>query len=547
MVGEHEFTWNKEEERGQIGEKLLEDGKQEQRHYRKVIDMLDIAYWEWSSKAGFYCTSNYYQYAISKVPFEETRKSLVDGNVVHPDDREILKDFFAQGKLQSGKHTAILRMLMCDGSYRWTEILGLREYDGAEESVRISCILRDVNQEWVRQKKALQDALEEAKRANAAKTAFISRISHDMRTPLNGILGMTSFLKENIKEGQAARDIAQLEASSQYLLSLINDTLDISRIENGKLELHPIVCDGKGALEELLRLIRPSIEAKHIQFEVRIEDIPFTILYVDIARVEQIIVNIVGNAVKFTPENGKIEFVMKRISEENGMALDQILIRDTGIGMSKEFLPHIFEAFSQEEHRKAKTSEGTGLGMPITKKLIDLMGGTIEVESEIGKGSCFCINLPIKIASEEQVAQWKENSQKKEEEDILTEKRILVCEDHPLNREIATRLLIHKKMRVEVAENGKAAQKLFEQLPLHYYDAILMDIQMPVMDGIEATKAIRQLRREDAKTVPIIAMTGNSFDEDVKKCFEAGMNAHLSKPIDAKKLVSTLITEIGKR
>ncbi|MDY5881895.1 MAG: ATP-binding protein [Roseburia sp.] len=520
---------------------------QEQRHYRRVINMLGIAYWEWNVQAGFYCTSNYYQYAISEVPFEELRKNLVDEKVVHPDDREILKEFLAQGELQKGKCSAILRMLMCDGSYQWTEIIGLREYDGGEDAVRISCILRDVNQEWIRQKKALQDALEEAKQANAAKTAFISRISHDMRTPLNGILGMTSFLKETIQEGQAARDIQQLEASSQYLLSLINDTLDISRIENGKLELHPVVCDGKRVLEEVLRLLRPSIEAKHIQFEVRIEEIPFTVLYVDIARVEQIIVNIVGNAVKFTPEHGKIEFVMKRISEENGVAVDRIMIRDTGIGMSKDFLPHIFEAFSQEEHRKAKTSEGTGLGMPITKNLVDLMGGSIEVESEIGKGSCFMITLPIKIASEEQVARWKEESQKKEEEDVLINKRILVCEDHPLNREIVTRLLIHKKMRVEVAENGKVGEKMFEHAPLHYYDAILMDIQMPVMDGMEATRAIRALHRPDAKTVPIIAMTGNSFDEDVKKSFEAGMNAHLSKPIDAKKLVSTLITEIGKK
>lgn len=526
---------------------LLESILQEQKHYRQVLNMLDIAYWEWSKEGGFYSSSNYDKYALSRASSEELRSSRVYDGIVHPEDMPLLEDFLNQGNEKQRRCSTILRMLMVDGTYQWTEILGLREYDEMGRPVRISCTLRDMNEEWIRQKLALQEALDEAKRANEAKTVFISRISHDMRTPLNGILGLTSFLKDTVTDEQAKKDISQLELSGQYLLNLINDTLDISRIENGKLELHPVVCNGRTVFRNLVKLMKPNIEAKHLKFQMEAENIPFTMLKVDVVRVQQIIMNIVGNAVKFTPEYGTIDFRIEHINTENGIETDKIWIKDSGIGMSKDFLPHLFEAFSQADDTKANTKEGTGLGMAITKKLVDLMGGEIVVESELGQGSCFILTLPMKLATEDEVAEWKESQKHEENESILADKRILLCEDHPLNREIATRMLQTKQIKVESAENGSVALEMFEKSEYHYYDIIIMDIQMPVKDGVSTTKEIRSMDRPDARTIPIIAMTGNSFDEDVKRSFEAGMNAHLSKPINPEILFTTLVEQLEAR
>jgi len=362
-----------------------------------------------------------------------------------------------------------------------------------------------------------------------------------MRTPLNGILGLTTLLKESVKDDKAYQDLTQLEMSGQYLLNLINDTLDMSKIEAGKLELHPVVCDGRDTLNSIISLIRPNVEEKKIHLSINAENLPFNILYIDLGRLEQIFMNILGNAVKFTPEGGIIDVNVTNISNENGIIRDKIVIRDNGIGMSKEFLPHLFESFSQENPGSTGNTQETGLGMAITKQFVEMMGGSIAVESEQGKGTTFTIEMPMLVATEEQINNWRKNRNRHMDEGELSGKRILLCEDHPLNANITIRLSNKKGVIVEHALDGKTGLEMFQRSDLFYYDLILMDIRMPIMDGLEATRRIRGCDRVDASRIPIVAMTANAFDEDIEKTEEAGMNAHLGKPVEVGALYGCIM------
>ncbi len=390
------------------------------------------------------------------------------------------------------------------------------------------------------QKRELERALVKAEQSNKAKTDFLSRISHDMRTPLNGILGITTLLKDVVNDEKVYNDLIQLEMSGKYLLNLINDTLDVNKIEVGKLELHPDVYDGRSIINNVVGLIRPNMEKKNISFHVYASDLPFTILYMDMGRLQQVVMNILGNAVKFTPEGGTITATVTNISHDSHVIWDRIVISDNGVGMSEKFLPHIFEAFSQEDPTSTGNTTGTGLGMTITKQIIELMGGTISVESEMGKGTTFTIEIPLTVATDEQVKKWKGRKNLDVNEYAFEGKHILLCEDHPLNAQIATRLLEKKGIIVEQAANGRVGLKMFQESELFYYDMILMDIRMPEMDGLEATRAIRKLERKDACRIPIVAMTANAFYEDVEEAKYAGMDAHLGKPIEVDKLFSCI-------
>lgn len=395
-------------------------------------------------------------------------------------------------------------------------------------------------QQELRQKAELRAAVARAQEASKAKTAFLSRVSHDMRTPLNGILGLTTLLKEHVRDDTALQDLSELEMSGRYLLNLINDTLDMSRIESGRMELHPTVCDGKTLFKNAMALSNASLTAKRIQFNVRAIDLPFTTLYVDVERLEQVVLNVLGNAIKFTPEGGRIDVTMRNLSRDEQVIVDELVVQDSGIGISPEFLPHIFDAFSQEDATRTSSYQGTGLGMSITKQLLELMGGSIRVESELGKGTTCTIVLRLTVATPEQVREWKKSLVAQQEHTLLYGKRVLLCEDHPLNAQIATRLLIARGLSVEHAENGAAGVAMFQNAAPGYYDAVLMDIRMPVMDGLDATRAIRALPRADATTIPIIAMTANAFANDADQTRAAGMNAHLSKPIQTELLFQTL-------
>ncbi|MDD4370985.1 MAG: ATP-binding protein [Anaerostipes sp.] len=451
-----------------------------------------------------------------------------------------MKEFMSKENHDNSKKSVMIRAKMKDGSFRWTKIIYFVEYDSYEHIVRIICVMKDVDQEWIEQKKKLEFALKTAKEANQAKTDFLSRVSHDMRTPLNGILGLTTLLEENVVNEKALLDLQQLEMSGKYLLNLINDTLDVSKIENGKLELHPVICDGKAVFNNVIALLKPNLLKRRIQLNMNAENLPFTILYIDVGRVEQIVMNILGNAIKFTPKGGTIDLHIRNLSVKDGVILDEIVIKDNGIGMSQEFLPHLFEPFSQENHSRTTSYQGTGLGMAITKQLITLMGGDVKVESTENVGTIFTVTLPMAVATEEQVNEWKMSKPVKASDYRLEGKRVLLCEDHPLNATIATRLLNKKGMIVEHAENGKDGVDMFQKSSMDYYDLILMDIRMPVMDGMEATREIRKLLRKDAKEIPIVAMTANAFEEDMKQAKDVGMNAYLSKPIETSQFYVTL-------
>ncbi len=450
-------------------------------------------------------------------------------------------------RLKSENHFEIMHRTLENGVIHYKKDQCYGYSDDRETCLLLrSDVTALIESEHEKQEK-LQRALSAAEAATAAKTDFLSRVSHDMRTPLNGILGLTTLLQDYVTDKMTRQDLQQIEQSGKYLLNLINDTLDVSKIESGKLELRPVVCDGRTVFNNVLGMISPNMKERDINFHISAENLPFTMLYMDVGRVQQIVMNILGNAVKFTQRGGDIYFSMRNLSVKDGLITDEIVVRDTGAGMSESFLPHLFEPFTQEHNTVTSSSQGTGLGMTITKQILDLMGGEISVKSEIGVGTTFSIILPMKIASDEQIEEWRKQQEKGVVLHMLEGSRILLCEDHPLNAAIAVRLLQNKGVVVECAENGQIGVDKFRKSPPGYYDAVLMDIRMPVMNGIDAARLIRTSDRRDASEIPIIAMTANALSSDIEQTKAAGMNAHLSKPIDANKLFETLEGLIGRR
>ncbi len=393
-----------------------------------------------------------------------------------------------------------------------------------------------VNKERAHQE-TLQTALNAAEKANAAKSEFLSCMSHDMRTPMNGIIGLTNLTLDlpHLPE-EARQNLIAIGNSSSYLLSLINDTLDMSRIESNKLTLNPESVNAGQLLDSISAYIKPLTQEKNITFEIIPINSEYVAVWVDKVRFQQIFINVLSNAVKFTPAGGKIQWIIECLKRENGIAYDRFVVRDTGVGMSADFLPRLFEPFEQEQHNITTNYTGTGLGMSIVKNLVEKMGGSIEVKSAPGVGTEVIIYLNFKRMADTESEHYLSNGIAQN----LTGKRILLCEDHPLNMQIACKLLEKQGMMITTAQNGREGIDAFVGAPLSFFDAILMDIRMPVMDGLAATKSIRLLNRPDAQTVPIIAMTANAFDEDIQEAKQAGMNAHLAKPVDPQVLYKTL-------
>ncbi|MDD3411700.1 MAG: response regulator, partial [Eubacteriales bacterium] len=511
----------------------------EQTRYRYILDNLDVAYFELDADGTFYSSDKYSLYSMSEKRPADILHNTGTFSGVHPEDLPLLFDFFRLKQKRLPKITTTLRLKMKDGSYRWTELLGFFDFDAGGQITRTFGILRDVDTEWQNQNRKLQEALAATEKANQAKTNFLARVSHEMRTPLNGILGIAELLSEKRAGEDIQKDVEELRQSGHYLLDLINDTLDVNTIEKGRMQLHPTVCDGKTAFQAVIAMVKPVMDEKQIRFNLMADNLPFTMLYIDVGRVEQAVLNVLNNAIKFTPEGGTIDFVMENLSSADGVITDRVVIRDTGIGIGEAFLPHIFEPFAQE-HLGSKTQySGTGLGMTIARQCIELMGGSIEVASQVGRGTEVTIVLPMPIATREQLDAWHAEQ---EEADLgaLRGKRILLCEDHPLNAKIAIRLLEKKNLTVTLATNGKVGVERFAASPEGYYAAILMDIRMPVMDGLEAARTIRALKRKDARSIPIIAMTANALSSDVKNSINAGMNEHLGKPVEPARLYRTL-------
>lgn len=397
--------------------------------------------------------------------------------------------------------------------------------------------ITDTYEENLARQRELEEAVERAEKANQAKTDFLSRMSHDIRTPMNAIIGMTNLAQGEDNPPATVEYLKNIDISSHFLLGLINDILDLSKIESGHISLEP----ENYPLEEFTRavntVIKPLMDEKHIDF---IYDMHCGInnAYIDRLRFNQIFFNLLSNAVKFTPEYGTVVFSAEEIPGIYGQIITRFHVKDSGIGMSQEFMKHMYDAFAQEQHGtgRAQGSAGTGLGLPIAKSLVEEMGGRISATSTLGKGTEFVIDLPIPVGKTEE----KKNIETEETAVELKGCRILLAEDNQMNILVAKRLLAKKGIEIEVAMDGREAVELFGDSSLDYYDAILMDVRMPVMDGLEATQRIRKMERPDAKKIPIIAMTADSFSEDKKKTLGVGMNAHLSKPIEPKLLYQTL-------
>ena len=387
----------------------------------------------------------------------------------------------------------------------------------------------------------LEKAAIEARMANEAKTRFLFYMSHDIRTPMNAIIGFADLLEKHLDDKKRVIDyISKIKHSSSFLLSLINYVLEMARIESGKATLKTETGDLKNLVNTLNDVFEPSIEEKKLQYtcNLKVEN-PY--VHCDKTKLREILLNVISNSIKYTPEGGSVtvDITEEGHDAEKKVSFYRFTIEDTGIGMSKKYLPHIFEEFSRENTSTESKVIGTGLGLPIVKSLVDLMGGTIEVSSEVTVGTKTIIILPFLVSEEECKDAVQEQQESTKLLALLMGKRILLAEDNELNAEIAITILEEEGLKVEWAEDGIKCLEMLKKVPEDYYDMILMDIQMPNMDGYRTTEEIRSLTDKRAQ-IPIVAMTANVFDEDKKKAYEAGMNGYIAKPIDTKAIFSTL-------
>lgn len=412
--------------------------------------------------------------------------------------------------------------------------------------------LEELNQSLERAKTIAEDALHIAEDANRSKSSFLSNMSHDIRTPMNAIVGFAALLSRDAENPEKVREyIGKIETSSQQLLGLINDVLDMSRIESGKTTLNLAEESLADIVEGIDTVIRPQMNAKNHTFDVYMQNIIHDAVIVDKIRLNQICMNLLSNAVKYTPNYGHVCLEVSEITASGNTAYYEIVVSDNGYGMSKEFVANIFESFSREEDSRTSKIQGTGLGMAITKNLVDLMGGTISVQSEKGAGSTFVVQIPLQISQNQSVQMGISDIQEGEDacgqDDVLAGMHILAAEDNELNAEILKEMLEIVGASCEICENGAKVVEAFLHSRPGQYDLILMDVQMPEMNGYEATRAIRSSAHEMARTIPVIAMTANAFTEDIQDALKAGMNAHLAKPVDMNVLKNTIISVMPDR
>ena len=399
-----------------------------------------------------------------------------------------------------------------------------------------------VNQKLKKAKNVATEALQTAENANKAKTDFLSNMSHDIRTPMNAIIGITSLIRHDAGNKAKVIEYAdKIDISSQHLLGIINDVLDMSKIEAGKTVFKYSDFSILDFMQELDTIFHTQIYEKQQTLTIIKENIQHEWVNGDQVHLMQIFSNLLSNAVKYTQEGGEIQFFVEECETKSSVyAKYRILVSDNGMGMSADFKDTIFDAFTRAESSLTNKIQGTGLGMAITKNLVEAMGGTIDVESELGQGSCFEVLLDLKIAEDRTAALAAQEETDEQDGNILQGMRFLCAEDNELNAEILTELLKIEGAECIICENGEEILKAFEQSVPGDYDMILMDIQMPVMNGYEATKAIRRSSHELAQTIPIIAMTANAFSEDIQRSLAAGMNAHVSKPVEMKVLEKTI-------
>ena len=437
-----------------------------------------------------------------------------------------------------------------NGGWRLSRFI-VKSRDTQGNVVDVLYVVRDITEEKLRElmyQKQLKESMEDAQRANISKTAFLRRMSHDIRTPLNGIVGMIHIAQKH------SNDVAKLQEcrqkvlqSTDYLQKLINNVLDISKLESGSLMLEYKSFDLVELLSNNMTVVAMSAYENGVRFEGGVEanTIRHRYLIGSPVHLSRVLMNLASNAIKYNHFHGTVNVHCEELSDDGNMAVFKFVCSDTGLGMSEEFQKHAFDVFAQEGKQSTTTFSGSGLGLSIVKDIIELMGGMIELESKENVGSTFTVTVPFKIdhSVENNDSQKDSCSQSME----LSGKRVLLVEDNAINMEIAHAILEEEHLNITEAKNGKEALEIFQNSKLSEYDVIIMDVMMPVMDGLEATKAIRMLEREDAKKIPIIAMTANAFEEDRKACLDAGMDEHIGKPIDIPLLKRTITKAIGDR
>jgi PAS domain S-box-containing protein len=467
---------------------------------------------------------------------------------VHPDYREMAMTLFDNAlKDYSGKTTFDIEnpVKTKNHGYRWFRAAGrfTRRSDGSP--ISFIGLFMDIDDK-VRQNELLKNALHAADAASNAKTSFLANMSHDIRTPMNGIIGMTAIASANLDDKEKVKDaLNKINGASQHLLNLINEVLDMSKIESGKVHLNEEAFSLSYLVDNMMSMVRSQLEKHNHDCRLFMSNIVHDNVIGDSLRVQQILMNFMSNAIKYTPDGGRISIeISEKPIRQSGVGLYEIIFRDNGIGMTPEFAATIFDPFSRAEDSRANKIQGTGLGMSIARSIVRMMGGDIQVETKLNKGSKFTITFCLKF----QEKPVENQSALDNDDDMLVEfeeadffgSRVLLVEDNDLNAEIAQEILEMTGLDVERAEDGLVAVDKIEKCEDGYYDLILMDIQMPKMNGYDATRVIRAMNRDYCKRVPILAMTANAFSEDVRSAKHAGMNAHLSKPLELDKLARSL-------
>ncbi len=462
-------------------------------------------------------------------------------NCIVPEDRTYVEDSYetvVKDITGNTMYDVTYRARRKDSTIRWQRAVGyvMRRANGSP----ITCygLVMDVDE----QKKAadkIEEALTQAQIASAAKTSFLARMSHDIRTPMNGILGLIEINEKHADEPEfTSQNRKKAKVAANYLLSLINDVLQLSKLEDPEVNLAYEAFD----IKELALDIHTIIKMRAVEYGITLdyesfaESFPYPYVWGSPLHVRQIFINILSNAIKYNKKNGSISCAINSWKTGSNQVVYRVIISDTGIGMSEEFLKRVFDPFSREHAGINSTYEGTGLGMSIVKQLIEKMDGTIQIESKEGEGSTFTVELPFVIAEKEDV----QSEETEEDACDISGVEVLLVEDNELNMEIAETFLKDAGATVTRAINGQQAVYLFAENPPGRFDVILMDVMMPIMNGYEATRKIRAMERPDAKTIPIIAMTANAFVEDIQESREAGMNEHIAKPLDIAKVIATI-------
>ena len=494
----------------------------------------------------------------NNIPGLNGRYTQIDHNILLEQVNRLITEPFRQSCVEFYDSTTIAKRLegknslfhtceRTDGTWILSMIVP-QKYDENGRVVSVLLANRDFTEEKKReleQEEALRQEKIKAEKANEAKSIFLFNMSHDIRTPMNAILGYSQLMKKELTNPKLVHYQEMIEQSSQLLLSIINNVLDMARVESGKMELD----ENYEVVGNITQLVCGAFAAeaskKNIELNI-IVNVEHKHIIVDSTKMQEILSNLISNAIKYTPEGGKVLIDVQELPyNKEGYTLIQTKVSDTGIGMSEEFLPSLFELFTRERNTTLSKIPGTGLGMAIVKNLVDLMNGSIEVESELGKGSTFTITIPHKIANKDYT---NRNIESSNEFDIdFKGKRILLAEDNELNAEITTTILSEMGFEVKAVEDGILCVNEMQHQPANTYDLILMDIQMPNMDGYKATDCIRHLSQLEKANIPIIAMSANAFEEDKKKAFDVKMNDYITKPIDFQKMEEVLKHILSKK